>query len=266
MLTFERKSGFTLIELLVVIAVIAILVAILFPVFAAAREKARQSACSSNLKQIGLSVLQYCQDYDEVYPMAVTEDWCDKKAFGSCKGPTPTPIPVRLDPYIKSSGVWKCPNSSKQRDKLKYDYGYAYYLGNQEYSITGDGIPCTSSVSDNIAPGNLIMATDEINAVVNGVWASYTSDPSTWVEYGHSNTLGDAAVLSSPNFQIKGLKNNWPLQGIASYGAWNAWPSPRHSGGANFLYCDGHVKLRDVTYEIAHDVSKDKLCEWCNGN
>jgi prepilin-type N-terminal cleavage/methylation domain-containing protein len=64
-----RGNGFTLIELLVVIAIIAILAAILFPVFAAAREKARQTACSSNLKQLGLAFVQYTQDYDEQYPV-----------------------------------------------------------------------------------------------------------------------------------------------------------------------------------------------------
>ncbi|MFH1910322.1 MAG: prepilin-type N-terminal cleavage/methylation domain-containing protein, partial [bacterium] len=63
-----RKRGFTLIELLVVIAIIAILAAILFPVFAKAREKARQTSCLSNLKQIDLAVLQYAQDYDEMMP------------------------------------------------------------------------------------------------------------------------------------------------------------------------------------------------------
>jgi prepilin-type N-terminal cleavage/methylation domain-containing protein len=66
--TTVRKKGFTLIELLVVIAIIAILAAILFPVFARAREKARQSACLSNVKQLGLGIMQYVQDYDGMYP------------------------------------------------------------------------------------------------------------------------------------------------------------------------------------------------------
>ncbi|HEY3298451.1 MAG TPA: prepilin-type N-terminal cleavage/methylation domain-containing protein, partial [Armatimonadota bacterium] len=66
----KRNSGFTLIELLVVIAIIAILAAILFPVFAQAREKARSASCLSNEKQIGLGLMMYMQDYDETYPMA----------------------------------------------------------------------------------------------------------------------------------------------------------------------------------------------------
>ncbi len=65
----KKKQGFTLIELLVVIAIIAILAAILFPVFAQAREKARQTTCASNEKQMGLAILQYQQDYDEMFPM-----------------------------------------------------------------------------------------------------------------------------------------------------------------------------------------------------
>jgi prepilin-type N-terminal cleavage/methylation domain-containing protein/prepilin-type processing-associated H-X9-DG protein len=94
------RRGFTLIELLVVIAIIAILAAILFPVFAKAREKARQSSCLSNLKQLGLGVLSYAQDYDEKFPLAVAG------------GPTP-PIwlfPELIDPYLKNTQIWQCPS------------------------------------------------------------------------------------------------------------------------------------------------------------
>ena len=92
-----RKRGFTLIELLVVIAIIAILAAILFPVFARARENARKSNCQSNLKQMGTAVLMYVQDYDETYTPAY------------CINPT-VPWPALLQPYIKNSGVFSCPS------------------------------------------------------------------------------------------------------------------------------------------------------------
>src|SRR6186997_2010986 len=96
LITWQRKArrhGFTLIELLVVIAIIALLAAILFPVFARARENARRASCSSNLKQIGLGMLQYTQDYDEHFPMqAAAAFW------------------PSLTPYIKSDQIYKCPS------------------------------------------------------------------------------------------------------------------------------------------------------------
>ncbi|MHB8997609.1 MAG: DUF1559 family PulG-like putative transporter [Armatimonadota bacterium] len=95
------RRGFTLIELLVVIAIIAILAAILFPVFAKAREKARQSTCLSNTKQIGLAVMQYAQDYDERLPSMHT---------------APSVVVVywyqAIDPYMKNSQILKCPSQS----------------------------------------------------------------------------------------------------------------------------------------------------------
>jgi prepilin-type N-terminal cleavage/methylation domain-containing protein len=136
--TFSRRqTGFTLIELLVVIAIIAILAAILFPVFARARENARRTSCLSNLKQIGLGIAQYTQDYDEklvsyAYPNpagTVTYGW-----------------QVALDPYVKSYQMYVCPSAvklstyaSNSCDPTKVSatglgsgsYGYNYaFLGN----------------------------------------------------------------------------------------------------------------------------------------
>ena len=100
-----RRSGFTLIELLVVIAIIAILAAILFPVFAQARAKARQAACLSNLKQVGTAILMYIQDSDDTYPPSQT-------ALVSPPAPSGANIswPTIIYPYVKNEGVFLCPD------------------------------------------------------------------------------------------------------------------------------------------------------------
>src|SRR5471032_1752630 len=102
-----RRKGFTLIELLVVIAIIAILAAILFPVFARARENARRASCQSNLKQIGLGMLQYAQDYDERIPFGVFAGYGNSLPDGiGWAGP--------LYPYLKSAQIFVCPSDSTQ--------------------------------------------------------------------------------------------------------------------------------------------------------
>jgi prepilin-type N-terminal cleavage/methylation domain-containing protein/prepilin-type processing-associated H-X9-DG protein len=106
--------GFTLIELLVVIAIIALLAAILFPVFARARENARKSSCMNNMKQIGVGLMQYVQDFDEQY----VYQHADAQISG---GPSAAPLgdPLGrtfadfLHPYIKNEQVWKCPSSAR---------------------------------------------------------------------------------------------------------------------------------------------------------
>ncbi|MBC7288466.1 MAG: prepilin-type N-terminal cleavage/methylation domain-containing protein, partial [Armatimonadetes bacterium] len=108
-----EHRGFTLIELLVVIAIIAILAAILFPVFSRAREKARAVTCISNMKQMGLAFMMYVQDYDEIFQP--TYRWKE-----------------RLDPYMKNTELFKCPS----RPQLPWYYGHGYngaagFAGNQ---------------------------------------------------------------------------------------------------------------------------------------
>lgn len=101
-------QGFTLIELLVVIAIIAILAAILFPVFARARENVRRSSCASNLKQIGLGIQQYAQDYDEKYVAQSTDGASNFGVLQAWQA-----WPVALQPYIKSSQIFACPSATE---------------------------------------------------------------------------------------------------------------------------------------------------------
>jgi len=107
----RRKGGFTLIELLVVIAIIAILAAILFPVFARAREKARQTSCLSNLKELALAQQMYAQDYDE--RMVIY------------RYPNPDFWPHKLQPYVKNTQIYNCPS----RTESFYNYGMNYHHG-----------------------------------------------------------------------------------------------------------------------------------------
>src|ERR1051325_9939049 len=99
-----HKRGFTLIELLVVIAIIAILAAILFPVFARAREAARTSSCLSNTKQLGLAFMSYKQDYDETWVCG----------WGNNGQPISGEWTMVLDPYIKNTQIFRCPSSRRQ--------------------------------------------------------------------------------------------------------------------------------------------------------
>jgi prepilin-type N-terminal cleavage/methylation domain-containing protein len=117
----KSHKGFTLIELLVVIAIIAILAAILFPVFARARENARRASCASNLKQIGLGIMQYTQDYDECYMIHYDASAGNAKYWHQI-----------LQPYVKSTQIFDCPSRSDVTFNGGLDayisYGYNYWF------------------------------------------------------------------------------------------------------------------------------------------
>ncbi len=114
----KLNRAFTLIELLVVIAIIAILAAILFPVFAQAREKARQASCLSNMKQLATGTIMYTQDYDEIYPMS-TQQGADGSYWTDGWART-------LDPYLKSLGVFFCPNDDDRDPSFAPGVGISY--------------------------------------------------------------------------------------------------------------------------------------------
>ena len=143
--TASRKSGFTLIELLVVIAIIAILAAILFPVFARARENARRASCQSNLKQIGLGIMQYSQDYDEQMVPAYLING----------GGTGVHIHWRtlIHPYVKSTQLFACPsntiNSTTANDcqTVLFPSGYASNTTNNGWTASMPRIPGSTNVS-----------------------------------------------------------------------------------------------------------------------
>lgn len=173
----KRIKGFTLIELLVVIAIIAILAAILFPAFARARENARKASCLSNLKQIGLGVMQYTQDYDEKFPMGY--NWGASTDPNSWNG--------QIQPYVKSKQIFVCPSDTNwQQSNNGNSYGadFSCWYNNHVWDPTGnDGTTLATAHAslvtgcvDNNAPGGPVS----IAAVQNPVLKGYVWDQVPW--------------------------------------------------------------------------------------
>jgi prepilin-type N-terminal cleavage/methylation domain-containing protein/prepilin-type processing-associated H-X9-DG protein len=216
-----KKNAFTLIELLVVIAIIAILAAILFPVFARARENARRASCQSNLKQMGLAVLQYAQDYDEIYPYALIAN----------AGPSPlgTPTgwlgphltwPELTFPYHKSIQVTACPNGNGVSSARPYEYHYG-----ANNAIMGVHSAGTSGrhLAAIISPAATYLLMDAGVYQIGSSHASATTVSNNQYLPGIGDA-GSASCTSTDSFAQRDCK------------------SGRHFGGVNMAYADGHVK------------------------
>jgi len=168
-----RRNGFTLIELLVVIAIIAILAAILFPVFAKAREKARQASCLSNMKQIGNAVMMYVQDYDEMFP----KEWhgADGPTFfntGNVVYLTSDADPYGnyqplIYPYVKNMRVFNCPSSTygNTAEGFSYDYGMNCYIGYGFASTAWEAVPLSAIQK----PAGVLLAADTVYECIDRV-------------------------------------------------------------------------------------------------
>lgn len=219
----RRTNGFTLIELLVVIAIIAILAAILFPVFARAREKARQSSCSSNVKQLQLGVLMYAQDYDELLPSEQYNLGGGGNAAGDAtwRG--------AIFPYVKNTQLFICPSHTPSGTVFDGRYAdqtmTASYAINDWHQDTGAPSPPTGK---------------PLAAVVN---------PSKTV-----------FLLESPGSSADicpaGLAHGQQLTGG------NLTAAKRHNEGANYSFVDGHVKWLKPT-DLCPATGGNAACLMC---
>jgi prepilin-type N-terminal cleavage/methylation domain-containing protein/prepilin-type processing-associated H-X9-DG protein len=206
------KRGFTLIELLVVIAIIAILAAILFPVFARAREKARQASCLSNVKQLDTAYLMYAQDYDEstcptYLPPVQSPDRIDMWIWE--KTAEPGHLGSRLMPYIKNEQMLRCPSAKS----TIWGYGMNYYPTRYAQATIGSS-----------GPGEYGHGGASLAAFAR---------PAETIVLGDSRSARGCPYIGNAYF---------PGYSFRSSGYVCGGTDPRHNDGINVGYADGHAK------------------------
>ncbi len=281
------RMGFTLIELLVVIAIIAILAAILFPVFAQAREAARKTACLSNTKQMGLGIVMYTQDYDEVFPM---DSW-DVPAIGSAdndlgSGAYQSSVTWiwQIMPYIKNRQIFVCPSDPDPKNgytgfdddpcnltsccdgwgiptKISYSIndliiGYAW-SGNAN-GCFGDGTGNTGSLSQAAvpAPASTYLLADEGQEFIDDYWLNDLRAPNYTRIMNHKAPPDGYRADTNP----PGRDPNWPTEV-------NSGQFTRHQLGENITFADGHSKWHRQNqtfsgnpYDDGGVLSNDGIC------
>lgn len=203
------RKGFTLIELLVVIAIIAILAAILFPVFAKAREKARQASCLSNMRQMGTAIRMYCQDYDEHYPLFgyAIPGFSVPGAGGSADGSNVNMWRFYLMPYVKNYQIFICPSGT--------------FTGNPA------------------DPGQQLMGVYGYNGNLANVADSTLRAPA------ETAAIGDAyhwALQAGCNASVAGVTHAFASVCYGGNAANKDVKYARHNQGSNAAFADGHAK------------------------
>jgi len=252
----RMKRGFTLIELLVVIAIIAILAAILFPVFAQARESARKTSCLSNVKQIDLAIQMYVNDYDEVLPTSSTGGMIGEPTY-------------MAQPYMKNYGILFCPSRSVATSAIGNPnlncgakdnpncesklYGYGWN--------TGSGWPSGSTSTDGL-----------VTSYISGVaWTFttpggvvYTGTDKVWIGKAVAAVVAPAMCFMYADTSDT-PRMSMSLKRLSSCAAiLNHDTLPRHQGGNTFAFVDGHVKwLRYSDAAYRNDYSTATTSEGC---
>jgi prepilin-type N-terminal cleavage/methylation domain-containing protein len=217
----RQIRGFTLIELLVVIAIIAILAAILFPVFAQARDKARAAACLSNTRQIATAVAMYVQDYDEQLPYAYLYWGPGTYSVSSITYRTTTglvPPPIYLAPYVKNFSVFNCPSTSRPLPTSgTIDYGTAIQSYGWNWYIT-------------YVPSSYPPFNGRTGGQYEGVSLGAIQKPADMVLMGDSNPdrLGGAYIY--PHTNVYTVSQGYIGKIL------------RHQGGDDYIFADGHAK------------------------
>jgi len=227
MMPISNKKGFTLIELLVVIAIIAILAAILFPVFAKVRAQARKISCLSNAKQIGLGVMQYVQDNDETFPYS---DWFNNRGCtlgapgcGKFRSNGIFTYADGIYPYVKSMAAYTCPNHPK--DALGYGLNTFLTPVSNPSAIPGQGfnykyIATLAQVNE---PANRIM-------IGELAWSDAAGDAGPWY-----------TTIYQDNYQSVSAAQN---------------------GSNNYVFCDGHAKSMKVKATIFPHFLWNAVDDW----
>jgi prepilin-type N-terminal cleavage/methylation domain-containing protein/prepilin-type processing-associated H-X9-DG protein len=260
----SRSSGFTLIELLIVIAIIAILAAILFPVFATAREKARQTTCASNEKQLSLAFLQYATDFDETLPFAYGANAADRS------------WDIEIYPYLKlpvssvvgsRAGLYTCPDDSYDRglSATKDASGNYIPLVPRSYVMCG-GItisnyggtanatgmelaeqpiydPLTPATRWSLSPGRLMSEVPAPAQTFMIVEWPYANNNSSGGGGGTSGTAGNTVDRPTSGSGASGTGIGQDCKSLGSPStSCGATQQPLHNGGWNYAFADGHIK------------------------